>query len=536
MRFKFHNVQNLPRLAWCVNIQKGENTVEVLHGPWVETAEHFFCEGAWSGDFPCGDFDTSLLMGSGGRVADDTLIIAAPNHTLERIFTLRDGKILWISNSLAFVLASANDTVHPRALLYSVKLASIIHGLEGYARSLPTRNGRAVRMHYHCNLVIDARLRIVAQAKRPIRDFENFADYKSFLFGQVSAIHRNATHPLRKIKYTPMATISAGYDSPAAAVLAQSLGCKEALTFAKAREKEDADDSGAAIGAQLGMNVLVFDRLAYLKKPGFPEAEFLGWGAQESIWEPHLEARVLFTGFHGDKVWDRNCEKVSTRIVRGDPSGHNLSDFRLRVGWIHLPVPFVGCTSHPSIHRISNSAEMAPWTLGNRYDRPIARRLVEEAGVERHLFAAKKRAVGLLLDTEGLQSGMTEASYHDYLIYYREHWNTWMTMKRIFFRLLREIYARHQGLNKRLERLLSQAGLRVHLPVLIPREFRISRYGNLGVLSLLPHWSIEKLLATYFVETRIPDGTLQSVLDRANGKAVSGQQSSHPNHHSSAGY
>jgi hypothetical protein len=106
MRLKFHNSPKLPRLAWCANIQKGENTVEVLHGPWVETTEHFFCDGAWSGDFLCGDFDTSLLMGSGGRVADDTLIIAAPNHTLERIFTLRDGKTLWVSNSLAFVLVS----------------------------------------------------------------------------------------------------------------------------------------------------------------------------------------------------------------------------------------------------------------------------------------------------------------------------------------------------------------------------------------------------------------------------------------------
>jgi hypothetical protein len=160
MKLVFRRIDALPRLAWCAGLIKGQDTVEVWHGPWVETADDFFCEGAWSGDFLSHEIDTHILMGSGGRIAGDTLSIAAPNHTLERIFLLKQRKTLLVSNSFAFVLACAHDHVHPRALLYSVKLASITDGLQSYARSLPTRNGNNVRLYYHCNLLLDSNLHV----------------------------------------------------------------------------------------------------------------------------------------------------------------------------------------------------------------------------------------------------------------------------------------------------------------------------------------------------------------------------------------
>ncbi|MBW2176817.1 MAG: hypothetical protein JRH03_07695, partial [Deltaproteobacteria bacterium] len=42
---------------------------------------------------------------------------------------------------------------------------------------------------------------------------------------------------------------------------------------------------------------------------------------------------------------------------------------------------------------ISLSSEMEPWRLHNSYDRPIPRRIAEEAGVERHLFGIEKKFV-----------------------------------------------------------------------------------------------------------------------------------------------
>jgi hypothetical protein len=503
MKLAFRRIDTLPRLAWCARLIKAQDTVEVCHGPWVETADDFFCEGAWSGDFLSREVDTCILMGSGGRIAGNTLVIAAPNHPLERLFLLKHGKTLLVSNSFAFVLACAHDHVHPRALLYDVKLAAFTEGPQGYARSLPTRRGHKVRLYYHCNLLIDSNLHVREAPKRAVRAFVNFADYKAFLLDQVTALQANASDPHRQITYRPMATISAGYDSPAAAVFARAVGCTEALTFSQARggTSEDTADSGAEIAARLGMQVHEFNRLDYLQEKGFPEAEFFGWGAQESPWAGHLEGRLLFTGIHGDKVWDRNCKTVSPHIIRGDPHGHNLNAFRLRVGWIHLPVPFLGCTSHPSIHSISTSKEMEPWSLRNRYDRPIPRRLVEEAGVERQQFGSKKRGVSIDLHNEGLRERMTQESFDDYMKYYHQHWNAWMTIKQWVCLRLRALYRRHEAYNGRLSRFLKdRAGMHVNLPILIPRGIRIGRYGRLDILSLLIPWSIEKILPSYAVD------------------------------------
>ncbi len=44
----------------------------------------------------------------------------------------------------------------------------------------------------------------------------------------------------------------------------------------------------------------------------------------------------------------------------------------------------------PHLYAITRSEEMGPWTLGVSYDRPIARRLAEEAGVSRALFGQRK--------------------------------------------------------------------------------------------------------------------------------------------------
>jgi hypothetical protein len=507
MKLLFQRIESLPKLAWCAKLVEGQDTAEVLHGPWVETSEDFFCEGAWSGPFRSHELDASILMGSGGRVLGDALLIAAPSHTLERLFLLRSRETLLVSNSFAFTLACANDNVDPHSVLYLVRLSSITNGLHSYARWLRTRNGIKLRLYYHCNLLIDSCLRVLEQPKKAVREFANFADYRSFLLEQTGAIQANARDSNRKITYEPIATISAGYDSPAGAVFARAVGCTEALTFSNARvltAADDPHDSGEAIATKLGLRAHVFDRLEYLHEKNFPEAEFFGWGAQESVWASHLRGRLVFTGFNGSAVWGRNLKKVSPHIVRSDPSGHNLNDFRLRIGWIHLPVPFVGCTSQPSIHKISNSSEMKPWSVRNRYDRPIPRRLIEEAGVDRHQFGMKKRAAGLDLDREGLKERMTPESYNDYVKYCAKHWNRWMSVKCAIFRLLRAFYLRHQAVNSRLAALLERTlGIQLNIPVIVPRDFRIGSFDDDDKLTLLVHWSIEKILPQYAVETDV---------------------------------
>lgn len=62
-----------------------------------------------------------------------------------------------------------------------------------------------------------------------------------------------------------------------------------------------------------------------------------------------------------------------------------------------MPVPFIGALRHPDLYGIAHSDEMLPYRLGTDYDRPLARRMAEEAGVPRELFGQEKKATGFLL-------------------------------------------------------------------------------------------------------------------------------------------
>jgi hypothetical protein len=72
-------------------------------------------------------------------------------------------------------------------------------------------------------------------------------------------------------------------------------------------------------------------------------------------------------------------------------SGTALTEYRLWAGFLHCPIAFFGARSAAAIKAISNSAEMKPWDVGGRYNRPICRRVVEQAGVPREVFGAHKR-------------------------------------------------------------------------------------------------------------------------------------------------
>jgi hypothetical protein len=456
--------------------------------------ERFFCEGAWSGDFAAQAIESSILMGSGGKIVKEGLLLACPSHTLDRIYLYRQPDSLLASNSLPFILTRAGDDLDMRFLFYESILGSIIEGIDRYERVLPTRNGNGVHLHYHCNLLIDSELRVLETPKAAVRDFAGFADYKSFLEDHIRRICANANHPERKVSYSPVTTISSGYDSPACAVLARGVGCQTAVTFATARQKGE-EDSGQLIGERLGLRVKSFDRLAYRQRSDFPEAEISGGPSEFSSLDQELARSMLFAGF--GNFWDGNLS-VSRTIVRGGAAGYDLTELRLRVGFILMPVMFIGCTSHPSIHRISNSMEMQPWTLGKGYDKPIARRLVEEAGIDRGLFGMKKRAAAVYVTEEGIQNTLSSKSFEDFSEFCDEFWDWRLALKSSVVELARELVHLNRRASKKLHRVVRRAsGLEVKVPVVMPRSLRIRTYGYLGREALLFHWGVRKLMPRY---------------------------------------
>src|SRR6185436_12194304 len=113
-----------------------------------------------------------------------------------------------------------------------------------------------------------------------------------------------------------------------------------------------------------------------------------------------------------------------------------LTEYRLWAGFINCAVPFWGVRQIRDIHAISNSEELRPWDVGGHYSRPICRRIAEEAGIPRHAFGMRKRAVTVnpfagwdML--HGPQSTLTEASLADYLTWISGHRRAWIDQGRI---------------------------------------------------------------------------------------------------------
>jgi len=248
-------------------------------------------------------------------------------------------------------------------------------------------------------------LSLEVNRRLPSPSFGSFEEYKSYLLKVIGSVLANLAHEKRPVRYEPLSTLSKGYDSPAVAALARLEGCRDAMSFLLGRDFLTSrsavisrDDSGVEIASILGMRAVEFDPETYRSMDSFPEAEFLatGYGGEDVVFagaEPILGRRVLLTGYHGDRVWSLNPDHISADLKRGDPSGASLLEFRLRTGFVHLPVAFIGAGNHRAIWTISKSAEMQPWRIGGSYDRPIPRRMAEEMGVPRAMFGQTKKAV-----------------------------------------------------------------------------------------------------------------------------------------------
>lgn len=379
---------SLPPLAWCAEVRR--DGVHVRHGLGVEVGGDSFCEGAWDGPFAARGFiEASTFAGSGGRVRDDGIELATPSHLTERLYVIRTRPSVWVSNSLVFVLTAADDGFargYPH--VHRDFLALHRNGLTRRDLAwLPTRKGR-VACHVMTNLVVDydLRVRLVPKAEAPAPTC--FDDYVATLEATVARVLANAADPARTRSYAPIATLSSGYDSAAVATLGARLGLRDAVTLA-------GPDSGAAIADHLGLDLRQrTPDIAALHVAQWAEHCCFdrGYSTRLGCLEHDLVGRIVLTGYSGDSVW--GTRPIAPGLVRHDGdhvAGTSLIEQRLRAGFMHFPVATIHGHDTAAIHRVTQAPEMDPYRVGGDYDRPIARRIVESAGVPRGAFALEKR-------------------------------------------------------------------------------------------------------------------------------------------------
>ena len=405
--------RGLPRLAWYARYSIDQSTVHVVHGHGVEVQDRFAVEGVWDGEFNLGGFDlTPNFFGSGLIVAEDNVVLVPSRALVDRLLLCTlDGESV-VANSLPLLLAATGtrlDSAHD----YLPEAFAILEGVRNYSRDFRVldKGGNPVSCQqlFYSPVVLRKCGQVRIAPPLPAPSFDDYEDYIVYHAWTLRRIADNAHCSVRRTPLRLVTTTSSGYDSTAVSVLAKELGTEIAYTQRRSNStiprwlsRAAAIDDGTPIARCLDYEVRTLESVNAIAR--MDELELLSVSPADTEAVFHSMARdlgaenspaVVFTGYHGDKVWARTLSEkyLSTDLIRGDTSGLNLSEIRLHSGFINVPVPFNGAAGIRSIHQISNSAEMAPWRLETEYDRPVARRIVETAGVPRHAFGTRKKAV-----------------------------------------------------------------------------------------------------------------------------------------------
>jgi|GEM_PF-2094425 len=383
-----------------------------------------FSAGAWDGSFQESALLSShTVVGSCGQCLDDSVYFIPPSDMylwLNMIVT--ETKVL-VSNSLAFLLSSAQEEL---CIEYPDYHFDLLHfrrwGLRKPTCELPTKSGRSVQLVKWENFSFDSQLNFQIHSKPHPAEPQDFQEYFELLSRSVKRTIDNANDHSRQVRYSPKTTISTGYDSTTLSVLATAAGCREALTFCtQHQDLTKSNDSGLKIGQLLGLQVKEYPRRAYQDLTNLVEAEFSAsmprpGGAPMAVAEPEVEGSILLMGRPGEDFWglDEICNLPDLICPDAqNTAGSSYNEFFLRTGTLQFRAAYIGAIHRLALQRISLSKEMMPWRIGGTYDRPICRRIVEEAGVPREMFGQDKQGGSAIMK-------LTDATLEDFQQFYEQ--------------------------------------------------------------------------------------------------------------------
>jgi hypothetical protein len=429
-----HSNAQLPLLAWVARTDRLNGIVTLTHGLRVEVRRSFFIEGVWDGPFHLGEFGTTdCVFGSGGLLTEDSVRFVPSAATTDHLYYDDADDCVIVSNSLPLLLAHTQDRLDPRCPDYPDICQSILNGIHDYRRDIPTTGGKVRRLMYR-NLEVSRNQTIELEKQMPPQ-FTSFAQYRGYLQDRYGLIAANARDTARTWPLQIVSTQSRGYDSTAVNSLARASNLDKVFTvptakskrsFAHHEEKNLPNDNGEEICAALDLPCFRINRRAFVENF---DQEYLYYCALHHNQDANLmdignqlsTVSLLLTGVIGE-IWRPKADKVewpclNPDLRHGDLGGSGMGEWRLVVGLIHLPLPFIGARRRAEIVEITESPEMDPWRMRNSYDRPIARRIAEEAGVPRHLFGQSKMGSVVLFSDPSIPYGKAlRCEFFNYLV------------------------------------------------------------------------------------------------------------------------
>lgn len=412
MKLTFKLNRALPKLAWIAHVDSLDCKTTVTHGPWVEVFEQGFIEGVWDGPFAEVAFDHSAcVFGSGAVVRGDAIVFVSSTSTTDYLYWWSGEKASYVTvaNSLPLLLASQDDELDPRVEEYELINNSLMSGINHYIAKMPTRKGIVNRL-IHWNLIV-AQGEIKKQDKPLPPSFAAFEDYFTYLADSYRQLAENARDMGRSRPMAIFSTQSRGYDSTAANAVAKDHGVDLVFSVTKSKGKgyfadEDRglelNDDGTEICEFFGLQCMPIERRALESDSA---REYLFYACMQETGDFNLlqigdhveQPTVLITGclgelWYGVSYYAEHPDQINSNLERGDLGNHGLTEVRLQAGYVQLAFPYIGARSRTDIFRITESEEMDPWRLHTNYDRPIPRRLAEQAGLPRTQFGQVKMA------------------------------------------------------------------------------------------------------------------------------------------------
>lgn len=441
--FKYIKHRNLPKLGWCMKVRKDTTDVQVHVGEYVETFSDWFVAGVWDGAFLEANFEKAdFLCGTAVKRSDSGLTIYSPTHERQRFCYIQYDEEVLFSNSIPLLLAVSGEKFDVAYDQYEKNLCSILDGTKDYDRKIPLADGISMYQVFCADITVDDMLQMTYSRKSKHRDFVNFDDYYNTLVAMCIRTRDNGQDEHRNQKYTLATTASSGYDSSTCAAIAKAVGCDTLLTFKGGKYEAD---SAVEIGKQLGYgNIIERGHEDFRSKKNLTDAEFfvsgdIGAYLQFSAFEDDFAEHIVFSGTSGSYIWDKDSD-VNEDSVRKNYNFYtaNLSfaENALIKGYIFFPLALYGSSAVCSIQKITNSPEMAPWTLNTDYDRPICRRILETNGVERECFGHVKYGGGFSLarnfTLKQIKSKMSYEGYDAFCAWLRIKGNNRWTLARMY--------------------------------------------------------------------------------------------------------
>lgn len=380
-----------PKLAWVCSIDPDHFIATVAHGPMVEIGADWAVEAVWDGVFEKGDFDrTDLVFGSGIRHRDNELVFVSSASGIDRLWYIYLENKIVISNSLPGLLKETDLFLNTDYKFYPNDILTIeTLGLYNYKKSIPS-TGPDINIVYFNNLKWDGGKLEEVEKPDITPEFIDFKAYESYLMKTAESLGKNGQSSFRVNPVDMIVGLSTGYDSVAVAVVAKRAGCKKSVSITNPSSFWRGSDSGEKLAPYLALGCQTFQH----EKKGYKD-EISVWagsggagGRNLCLFDYPKPLSLFFSGGYGDTVWERRLQGLNKPVGDYDEL---ICEFRLIHGVFMTQVPWWGIRHAAKIQKISVLNEMQPWTLGNDYDRPIARRIGEEAGVPRNMFGIRKK-------------------------------------------------------------------------------------------------------------------------------------------------